>query len=334
MVFNSKKSFLILILFIPIFSYSQFYNVERGYTPYDTLTDYISICQENAANGEDPSTFSKKFDLGFEMPFFDKTYSSVITGADAVGNFDEDSEEFNFYLFSGDEWRVYYYDDELSYELGLPVISDWRYKYTEMDNKKVLIIEYRHVGNLVFFDYAYENGDVTYQTLFWENGDIEIRFGDVLMDSTIFDKGFKDLTGTNDSVRTNLGVALINPENTEGIRLLGDILNYTISETIEPVPPYTLTTLPPKNYFIKFKYNTSSSKDVTSIQPFIQQNKTIIFKEDYQNYEYELFNMDGRLKMQGKATNEIDLSSLNQGIYLLNLKNPYYINTTYKIFIH
>jgi hypothetical protein len=314
---KTKVIKLFLFLFIVINSKAQTYNLEYFEAKYDTLVDYTSICNENALNGEIPFFFSQSFDFGFDFPFFDKSFNKVNLEDYSVGIF-ENSVQYNFYLFAC-PWHVYYWANQLDYEFGNPVNSDWRYKYDVINNKKVFIVEYRHVGPLVFDTKPkpYEGGDVNFQQWFWENGDVEVRFGDVLIDSTLFNGAIID---PFDSGLYALSLGIQNYENTIQIFVEGTIKNF---KTVTFEEESSLDSLPRPNTGFRFRYLPLSTKELHQNDFRIQNPVTdrLYISTDIKTFSYELIDICGKSIAKGEDEREINVCSLIPGEYILSVKS-------------
>lgn len=308
---------LFLYLFISINMKAQTYNLEYFEAKYDTLEDYTSICNENAENGEIPFFFSRSFDFGFDFPFFDKSFNTINIDNDAVGIFDN-SVQYNFYLFSS-PWHVYYWANPNDYELAKPVNSDWRYKYDVINNKKVFILENRHVAPLVYDTKTnpYVGGDVNFQQWFWENGDVEVRFGDVLIDSTLFKGAIIDPI---DSGLYALALGIQNYENTIQIFVEGTIKNFRTATFEEE---NSLDSLPRPNTGFRFRYLPLSTSNLHQ-NDFRIQNPVmdrLYISSDIQTFTYELMDACGKLISKGEDQREINVISLPPGEYILSVKS-------------
>jgi len=312
------KLFFILFFMLSAYGcYSQSYIVEYFEEKYDTLDTYVSICNENAKNAIEPFFFAKEFEFGFDFPFFGKNYASVVMDNDGVGIF-EGSVQYNFYLFTS-LWHVYYWNDPFRYESARPVESDWRFTHSIRNGKKVLIIEHRHVAPFVFDTKAspYNGGDVNFQQWFWENGDIEVRFGIIQIDSTIFKGALQDPI---DSTYYTLGIGIQNYENTQQMFIEGTINNFVLTKFDDEK---SLDSLPKPNTGVRFKYLPVSTKDTA-----MEGNNAIYVEGDVlhfdQNHEFDTFsiyNLSGQLMRTGVHENEIDISHLASGMYVLQQKS-------------
>lgn len=310
--------FFILVFILTAFTGSgQSYVVEYFEEKYDTLDTYTSICNENAKNAIEPFFFAKEFEFGFDFPFFGKTYSKVYFENDGVGIF-EGSVQYNFYLFTS-LWNVYYWNDPFRYESARPVESDWRYTHSTRNGKKVLIIEHRHVAPFVFDTKAspYNGGDVNFQQWFWENGDIEVRFGDIHIDSTLFKGAMQDPI---DSTFYTLAIGIQNYENTQQMFIEGTINNFVLTKFDDE---NSLDSLPKPNTGVRFKYMPVNTKDT----PNQEKNKIYVEGEVLhldQDQEFDTFciyNLSGQLVQSGIYEKEIDISQLASGMYVLQQKS-------------
>ena len=319
-------SFL-LLNFMAHKSNCQFYKIEYFEEKYDTLRTYTSICNENALNFIEPFFFTKMFEFGFDFPFFGKNYSAVTLDNDGVGSF-EGTVQYNFYLFSG-IWHVYYWNDSDSYEIGNPVESDWRYTHTTINGKKVLIVEQRHVAPFVFDTKhaPYEGGDVNFQQWFWENGDIEVRFGDIKIDTSVF-KGA--LVDPRDSSLYALSIGIQNYENTEQLFIEGTIDNFILAKFDEE---NSLDSLPKPNTGVRFRYlPVSTDEAVNSASKGCNLVGSDLQLDNSDGPStYFIYNISGQLVKEGYGADEIDTSQLAAGSYVLQQRSE--TKTTSRLFV-
>ena len=312
---KSKVTYFSILIFciLGLKSNSQSYKIEYFEEKYDTLSNYTSICNENVLNFIEPFFFTKEFEFGFNFPFFGKNYSAVTLDNDGVGLF-EGTVQYNFYLFSG-IWHVYYWNDPDTYETASLVESDWRYTHTNINGKKVLIVEHRHVAPFVFDTkpVPYEGGDVNFQQWFWENGDIEVRFGDIKIDTSIFKGALQD---PFDSSLFALSIGIQNYENTEQLFIEGTIDSFKLAKFDEE---NSLDSLPKPNTGVRFRYLpvstketvTDSNKEVNLVGSVLQLNNS------EGPSTYFIYTLSGQLVKTGYGEDEIDTSQLAAGSYVL-----------------
>ena len=143
-----------------------YYTIEGYQDSYVELTDYNSTYDHD----EGWIYFSKNFDLDFEFPFYDSVFTEVLCTSQAfckLGN----SPNFNLWLLT-----FGYMMDEPEDPDSL--ISDFRYTNMDLDTQKAFVIQYTNVRLETDTTIEMYNSYVNFQTWLYENGDIEIRFGE------------------------------------------------------------------------------------------------------------------------------------------------------------
>ena len=327
MKINLLISIFLLVLVMCNVANSQSYKIEYFEEKYDTLSTYTSICNENVLNFIEPFFFSKEFEFGFDFPFFGKNYTAVTLDNDGVGLF-EGTVQYNFYLFSG-IWHVYYWNDPDTYETASLVESDWRYTHTNINGKKVLIVEHRHVAPFVFDTkpVPYEGGDVNFQQWFWENGDIEVRFGDIRIDTSVF-KGA--LVDPRDSSLYALSIGIQNYENTEQLFIEGTIDSFKLAKFDEE---NSLDSLPKPNTGVRFRYLPVSTKEtVASANKEVGLVGSVLQLNNSEGPStYFINTLSGQLVKSGYGEDEIDTSQLAAGSYILQQRSE--TKTTSRLFV-
>lgn len=167
-----KRIYLSILPIVFAFAcHAQAYTVNHFESSYDTLVDYKSLSLELAFAGESPYYWDHTFDLGFEFPFFGEEFTQVNMDSDAVGSF-PDSPIFNLFFFAG------------SYVIGEIVdttylFSEVRYDYVNANNLEALVIEYHNVYVSDEYDDNGANHHINFQVWFYENGTMEVHFGDI-----------------------------------------------------------------------------------------------------------------------------------------------------------
>lgn len=323
-----KYTFLLLIFFIIAdlkVTAQASYAIDTFTTKYDTLTDYQSLVYDLFIQGEYPGLFDEDFNLGFEMPFWDAHINKLSLNQTLVGII-EGSIEFNFFLFAAD-WQIY---DPVALNADTTFYSDYRYKRGIKNDLKYFALEFRHVSHNNFLDHQPQNekGDFNFQTWFWENGDIEMRFGNVLSsDTTIYKEGFGLITGDeNGEGQWNAGLlGFDNDTNTNGIYYVGDYQNPRIIRSallLNEAEIKPLSTLPHEGFVIRFKYESNSSTDqednVVNFYP--NPCNDIIFLKDALLYdEIALHDLAGRPMPFTIQDENINISDLNPGCYIFTL---------------
>jgi hypothetical protein len=290
------------------------YKVDTFTVVYDTLTDYNSLVKENILAQEWFFLFDKEFDLGFDFPFFEKSFDKISFSSYGLGLFVEDLGPFNIYTLDND-WDICDEPTSLS-----KIKYDYRYKFETVNNKKVFKLEWRNVclyrdGNMV-------KRSFNFQTWLWENGDLDVRIGSMLRgDTSVFIPGFGFNSGYNAG---NIG--LINTDDTKAIFYSGDYKYPNIQQghpddllTIDN--KVNITTLPHEGFVIRFKKQTSSLSETKLLKKFPNVIVDILsIPTDFSFSEYRIFDMSGREIKKG-IDREIDLSFLQNGYYVIKLRD-------------
>ncbi len=292
------------------------YKIDTFTSSYDTLVEFNSIPKELVAEMDVPwSSWSRTIPLDFTFPFFDTTTKELTLENFSVGII-PGSPDYNLYLFNL-FWGVYTKDLKLEdFTTSKPLQSDFRYNHVVKNNKKAFVMEYKNVG----FDPAYDvefysAGRVNFQTWFWENGDIEMKFGEVNLDGLFFNGQIPKIIDS-----TQILLFIRNIDENKIIIVEGSIENFKIATSFNMTNGIYLKSLPHKNFVFRFTYMPTATNDVVTKQ----NNKaklvsTTIEDELYQNKKYGLYDLNGTVIMQGKYNGGIDVAHLPKGFYFLKL---------------
>jgi len=321
LTFNNKTQNIMRYLFYT-FSFlfltfqlsSQSYKVEIVEIPYDTLTDYTSLGLEKAMETPIYFVFEQEFEFGFGFPYFDTILHSFIFENESIG-YIEGCLEYPMYLFS--KQFMLYVEKKPVPNLD----SDFRYKYTEIGGKKVFIFEFKKV---VYQGDANEpkfnRNHFSFQHWFWENGDLEIRFGESFILPELYMPGM----GIKDQVSGNFfpfALTLSNYDLDENINISGNLNdNPTIhlTDTWSQDSP-GITYIPEKNTVCRFKKLPTKTRDQSSriSIPTIAYDRISIPK-DILLKNYIIYDITGYQLLYG-TSNDINIQSLNNGTYILLL---------------
>ena len=336
---KEMKKIIILIVSvvfstIQLFS-QQNYRVSWGTTSYDTLTDYTSIIYELLP---EPLLGHEEIEIsfGFNFPFFDSYFNSISIDADGYGYF-ANAPGYNLYMFTGE------YESHL--ESGLPIYSDWRYMTDTTGVLDILKIEWRNVG--IYDDVTSTSPTdhrINFQTWFYENGIIELHFGETDLTNTPFynnTDGF--IWEDGESYGPWIGIA--KNDASEVYYITGtnsDIFVVTSEENADiyyDIPhldhyfrflPDELSGLPPESLPETIAY---------SIYPNPVMN-CFIFKADHEvsgsyiNSGVKIFTISGELVKSQNLRNineQIDISEFPAGIYFVQLIDEKFMRITRKI---
>ncbi len=269
---NKNNIFKILVLLSFSFACnSQAYEIKYYQSNYDTLVNYNSVNLDLAFEGVYPYVWEKTFDFGFNFPFYDSTYNSVIIDSDGVGLF-PGSPEYNFNLFSG-QYIIDFITDT-SY-----LHSEVRYASIIENNFKIFIIEYHNVYNLDEFDENGTNHKINFQIRFCENGIIELHFGEIILENCSYyfpDQGF---SFDNSNPSDNIYGPWVGINNNDLAKCAFFQGNHNtpelIYDRIEDID--VLTSIPPEGFIIKFiPHDISSNKE----NVFLAMKYSLVYKNN------------------------------------------------------
>lgn len=269
-----------------------------------------------------PYWFDENFDLGFEFPYFDTVLTTLNLNSSDIAYID-DSEEYNMYLFSK-EYRLY-----PEFNILGNLESDYRYKQTVIDNKKVFIFEFKRV----LFDHypgevKFKKSDISFQYWFWSDGTIEIRFGDIKFDNTVYIPG-KGLKTNIDSIYFPFIIQILNFDVDEIITVSGDLNNdpeIIFSEDFEE-ESMGVTYVPAKNTVCRFKPKSVHTIDINILNQIDRSIFNITqLASDWIEQDFILYNYQGQIvHTSDKAS--LNVSHLPSGFYVA--KSPKGITKRY-----
>ena len=235
---------------------SQSYRVEIDSLPYDTLTEYTSLGLEKAMETPIYFVFEQEFEFGFGFPYFDTILHSFIFQNYSIGDI-EGCLEYPMYLFSKE------FELHIEKKIVPHLESDFRYKTTEIDGKKVFIFEFKKV---VYQedqnDSKFARNHFSFQHWFWENGDLEIRFGESFILPELYIPGIGIKERNNENIYPFI-ITLSNYDLNENINISG---NLNDNPTIQVADTWSqdfpgITYIPEKNTVCRFKKLTSKTKE-------------------------------------------------------------------------
>jgi hypothetical protein len=173
----------------------------------------------------------------------------------------------------------------------------------------------------------YEGGDVNFQQWFWENGDIEVRFGDIKIDTSIFKGALQD---PFDSSLFALSIGIQNYENTEQLFIEGTIDSFKLAKFDEE---NSLDSLPKPNTGVRFRYLPVSTDDaeISAKKKGDLVGSILQLDNSEGPSTYFIYNISGQLVKTGCGEDEIDTSLLPAGSYVLQQKSE--TKTTSRLFV-
>jgi len=303
----------IMLIFAQNVISQQNYTVSWGIAGYDTLTGYTVL---------DPDD-ENEIHFGFDFPFFNDPFGYVTMDLDGYGYF-EGSEDYNLLMFGGD-FEMHEYS-------RLPIFSQWRYKSDFVDGMKVIKMEWRNVG--ISDDIWSSNPTdhrINYQVWFYENGIIEIHFGEIDLENTPF---YNEITGFVWSDGESYGpwMAILNMDLTEVYYITGTIDNISIvtmedsADILLGVPEFGryFRWMPDEISAININKKTENNDFIICNNP-ADNYMGIIFKNDsFLDSDLEIFSLNGKLVKRhriNKSREQIDVVDLSKGIYFIKLKD-------------
>jgi len=319
---------LLLQLAFSTVCYGQAYVINHFQSSYDTITNYNSVNIELGLAGEDPYYWEKNFDFGFEFPFFGDTYSNVYMDKDAVGYF-PGSEEFNLELFSG------------SYMIGLildtPYLySEVRYISTMANNLEALVIEYH---NVYVLDEGIDDHYINFQTWFYENGVIELHFGDIdLTNCSYYFPGQGFSFDNQDPIGNIYGpwVAISNFDLGESACFFGDHSDPDILYD-DDGNCGVVTSIPPEGFVVQFAPSDISAideykKETENKYQLIEQDGVVQIMGDLSEYKScSVYDFMGR-RIAYSESNEVLVGLNSSQVYIVVIESESGIET-HKLFV-
>ena len=325
---NITKSIQILYCFFsgllifnstPIVAQSSGYTIESFQDEYTELTAYESMSWLFLG---DP-LWEHEFQLNFQFPFYGASYDKMIYNAEGWGMFTDDEDEA---LYLMDYTRGYSYDI-LEDSVNIP--SDVRFSHVFANNMDAFVIQYTKSR---FFADPFANSLDTYmnfQLWFFENGVMEVHFGEMHMDGTpIYATGkgyycYDTSSGVDSNEVCGPHMGISNPYNREdGIALSGSYDDYEVTSDIYD----NLTVLPPQGWIIRFKPKSVGTFDPkpSDIQIAISPNPASTFINIPEPGSYiTLYDFSGKIMYEGIPNeNKLNVSSFPPGIYFVRTASP------------
>lgn len=304
-----------LIALLPVcYSQTSKYEIESFQSTYSALTDYQSL----GILEQGIPLWEHEFELNFPFPFFDSSYTRMIYAYDGWGSFTDDQDES--LLMMSYKWTWENFKDTSN------ITSDVRFSHLSSNGMQAFVIEYYNAR--LFADPFVDslNTYLNFQYWFFENGNLEVHFGDIHMDDTpIYSPGnglycYSQNTGidTNEVCGPVMGIG--DPYNEE--EALGLEGAYNDFE-IYPNQYGYLTVLPPTGWVIRFKPKTVSTQDIHD-----KFEDLPIFPNPVINYIHlpesggQVIITDSVGKRVFASTHvdeDLDIAALTPGLYILSL---------------
>lgn len=250
-----KTLSVLILLVIPLFCISQSYEIQSFQDSYEPLSNANSILEEE----EGFPIWGRRFDLEFEFPFFDQSYTHLECERRSVCSFDSFAFAIRLLAYG-------YQADFADFPFETPLDSDVLYTHVEKDGMNAFVIEYRN-NRLDSDDPSVDMYDtfINFQTWFYENGNLEIRFGDKnLTNSDVYTpgEGFSlQIPAQDTAILLGPEVTLVNPDNeNEIVSFDGAFDNFNQVNQFGSI----LTLLPPSGWVIRFQKDISNNTlDIT-----------------------------------------------------------------------
>lgn len=312
-------AFIILVLISSINAEAQIhtYVIDTFRIEYKELETYRSVALET----EGAHIWDLEFEFPFEFPYYDSIYTSINCDAAGVCYFDT-SYDYDMFLFAFN-----YELDNVWDPNNIP--SDVRYAIVEDGGMQALVLQYTKVR--LSGDPSAELYDtyLNFQLWFFENGYIEIHFGEMNLDQSewyVPGEGFYQHFSNADPILMGPAVGVQHPAIIEDqTHLNGEWNNYTIVNRVG-----YLTTLPPVGFVIRFRKETTAASDQPLSQLQVYPNPatdqvTVTANEPIS--EITFINLNGDRVFKSIMTESIDISPLSKGMYILEViidDKPYY----------
>lgn len=312
-----NTSFLILLLVLfnhTLVSQSSEYTIESFQGEYNELASYQSI----AILTQGDVTWEYEFQLNFPFPFYDSTYTRIFYDNPSWGYFTEDQDaglQLMYFL----AYAIENVEDTSN------ITSDVRFTHVAINNTNAFVIQFTNVR--FFADPFADSLDtyLNYQIWLFENGIIEVHFGEMHMDNNpIYEPGKGFHTYSDEGVDTNfiegpyMGISHpLNEENAIGFH--GNISKYAVVGT----PYAVLNELPPIGWVIRFKPTFVGIPNLIYKEMSINPNPAYdLIRTPFINEEFRILNEVGKELINGYLTKEdIDISNLLPGIYFLHVSS-------------
>ena len=320
---------IVILITMSTFCTGQAYVINHFQSSYDTLVGYNSLSLELALAGEDPYVWEKNFDFEFGFPFYGDTLNNVYVDSDGYGYFPGSDEFYNFYLFTG--------SFIIGSILDTPYLnSEVRYIHTIANNLEALVIEYH---NIYVFDEDNEDHHINFQIWFYENGIIELHFGDIdLANCSYYFPGLGFSFDNEDPEGNIYGpwVGINNNDTSESACFSGDHsvpdLIYDDFDNID-----VLTSIPPEGFVVQF-----SPSDISAVESFekesehkyqiIEENGTVMLLGDLSDYKScSIYDFMGR-KIGYSEDTEFYVNSTSPQVVILLIENELGMET-HKLFV-
>lgn len=293
---------------------SNEYVVESEQGIYEELTTYESVA---LATEFDP-LWAYEFELEFPFPFYDSAYNRVIFDRSGYGAF-TDNEDNSLFLFQYYSWA---YDPFMG---SSEIPSDVRFSHVQIDGRQAFVLQFTKVR--IFADLFEDSLDtyLNFQLRLFDNGVIEVHFGDIHMDNNpTYAPGKGLYCFTSDEGIDTLEICgpymgIANPLNEDdAIGVNGAYDDYSIVDDIYA----NFTVMPPSGWVIRFKPKTVATQDAKGKFEYLP-----IFPNPVDNYihlpqsggQVTITDIVGiRVYASTHADEDLDVAALSPGLYVVS----------------
>ena len=299
-----------------VIAQSPGYMIESFQGVYTELDQYESI--------QSPTDFDifweREFELNFQFPYYDSVYNRVIFVHDNWGAVTDD-QDFSLLLF---EYTDFVCDEPFSPDPD-SLTSDVRYANVTSNNMQAFVLQY--TNNIFFFDIGNDDIDtyMNWQVWLFENGVMEIHFGEMHMDNNpIYEPGKGFFSYGNNGVDTSEiygpRLSIANPKDeSDAIALSGSYDDYEVSGDQYSV----LNTMPPEGWIIRFKPKSAGlfEPDYQLSEVSISPNPANTYIEIPEPQSYiTLYDFSGKIKYEGVPNEyKLNIADLTPGLYFVRI---------------
>ena len=317
---KAMLTFCVFMLIMTIVkSQTPKYAIQSFQGAYSELQEYQSIA---LLTGWDP-LWTYEFQLNFPFPYFDSVYTTLFFDRSGWGYFDFDEQDFSIFLMQYESWT---YDPWVG---DTTPDSDARFSHVVSNGLQALVIQFTKAR--IFADPFEDSLDtyLNFQVWLFENGVIEVRFGDIHMDGNPIYKAGKGVYchTTNEGIDTTdiCGplMSIANPfDESDAIGLHGSYDDYEITGSLYS----RLTVLPPIGWVIRF---TPTSVGLIDPKSEIQQiaitpnpaSSSILIPDS--NNDVTILDCSGRIMFKGSSTDgKVDVADFPAGMYFIKMDGP------------
>ncbi len=293
---------------------SSGYTIESFQDVYSELAEYESIVLQT----QNDLFWEVEFPLNFGFPYYDSMYNKVTFLHDSWGYFTE-NQDLSLFLFEYIPFVTELYSDTIEFP------SDVRHAYVVSNNLEALVLQF--TKNRFFADPFADSLDtyLNWQVWLFENGVIEIHFGELHLDGNPIyapGKGFY-LFSSGEIDTTEIDgphVGISNPiDESDAIAFSGSYNDYEVTDDLYDV----LTVMPPIGWIIRFK-----PKSVGLFEPDYRLSEVSICPNPANTYiripepgiYITMYDFSGKIMYEGVPNeNKLSVSELLPGIYFIRI---------------